>query len=453
MDRETYIEKMKKWKSSIRRKPLILEGGRQVGKTWLMHEFARSNFSNIVSVRFDKDILLRRIFDTDFNARRIIHELEIAKHTKIVPGNTILIFDEIQACGNALTSLKYFCEDCPELHIIAAGSLLGLEYRDDAGLSLESSIESAPTTGFPVGKVETLKIHPMSFREYLIATGEDALAEEIATRNWGLLANFHSRLSDCLRHYFAIGGMPEVVASYVAEKDFRTVRRIQRSILSAYRRDFSKHAPRSEVRKIEMIWDSLPAQLAKENKKFMYSGVKPRGRASEFRDSIAWLTDAGLVYQVFRVKTPRIPLAAYRDDAFKLYMLDVGLLAAMSDLDPAVIIDAPRIFSEFKGALTEQYVYQQLRAETDLVPYYWSTDDSQTEVDFLLQIGAEVVPLEVKAGENVRSPSIMHYMRKYAPSTAFRSSLLGYLDQKCEACTLLNLPLYAVENIVNGCNT
>ena len=426
---------------------MILEGARQVGKTWLMKEFARTHYAHAVYVRFDKDLLLRRIFDVDFDIERIVHELEIAKHTKVVPEKTVLLFDEIQACKNALTSLKYFQEDRPDLHVIAAGSLLGLEYRDGREDGGEPLSDTDRTTGFPVGKVDTVKVFPLTFREYLSATGEEALAEEIEKENWPLLADFHGRLSDCLRHYYVIGGMPAVVAAYVEDKDFREVRRLQRGILADYRRDFAKHAPKGDVRKIEMVWDSIPSQLAKENKKFMYGGVKPHGRASEFRDPLAWLTGAGLVCQSFRAKVPRLPLNAYQDGAFKLFLLDVGLLAAMSNLDPAAILDAPRVFSEFKGALTEQYVCQQLLAESDSPPHYWSTDDSQTEVDFLLQRGAHVVPLEVKAEKNVNSSSLRHYVRKFAPPLALRGSMLDYRRQPEGASELVNLPLYAIDRV------
>lgn len=448
MERTSYIKKLEEWKASRRRKPLILEGARQVGKTWLMLEFARTHYANTVYVRFDKDTLLRGIFNRDFDIERILHELEIAKHTKIDPASTVLLFDEIQACGNALTSLKYFMEDRPDIHVIAAGSLLGLEYRDDE-LDRREVGGAVQTTGFPVGKVDTLKIFPLSFREYMIAVGESVLEKEMAEGNWSLLETFGDRLSDMVRHYCIIGGMPDVVSAYVESRDMREVRRIQRGILADYRRDFAKHAPKNDVRKIEMIWDSIPAQLAKENKKFLYSKVKPHGRSSEFRDPLDWLIGAGLVYKSFRVKVPRLPLSSYCDGAFKLFMVDVGLLSAMSGLDPIVILDAPRIFAEFKGALTEQYIHQQLISETDLQPFYWSTEDSQTEVDFVFQRGNSVFPLEVKSGGNVRSASLRSYIRRYLPKTAYRASMLGYkvqgqIDESGGRCELVNVPLYAI---------
>lgn len=451
MNRDFYIDKLLRWKKSNRRKPLILEGARQVGKTWLMREFARAQYENVAYVRFDKDKLLRRIFDADFDIERIIHELEIARHVKIKPESTVILFDEIQACKNALTSLKYFSEDRPDLHVIAAGSLLGLEYRDDDEDAKwrEKDDDEDETTGFPVGKVDTLKVYPLTFEEYMSALGEDDLLAEIRAGHWATLATFHDRLADMVRHYYIIGGMPEVVSAYVANKDMQEVRRIQRSILADYRRDFAKHAPKGDVRKIEMIWDSIPAQLSKENKKFMYAGVKPHGRASEFRDPLEWLTGAGLIYKVPRAKLPQLPLGSYADSAFKVFMLDVGLMSAMADLDPAVILDAPRIFKEFKGALTEQYVHQQLIAQTELKLHYWSTEDSQVEVDFIFQRGSRVCPLEAKSEDNVRSRSLRAYERRFSPERVYRASMMPHIVQQVPLetggpCELVNLPLYAI---------
>ena len=456
MNRNSYIEKLLSWKKSSRRKPLILEGARQVGKTWLMQEFARAQYENVVYVRFDKDTLLRRIFDADFDIGRIVHELEIARHVKIRPETTVILFDEIQACKNALTSLKYFFEDRPDLHVIAAGSLLGLEYRDgdeDDGKRSKGDDEDV-TTGFPVGKVDTLKVYPLTFEEYMEATGEDGLLAEIRRGQWTTLEVFHDRLADMVRHYYIIGGMPEVVSAYVTNGDVQEVRRIQRSILADYRRDFAKHAPKSDVRKIEMVWDSIPAQLSKENKKFMYADVKPHGRASEFRDPLEWLAGAGLIYKVHRAKVPQLPLSSYADKAFKVFMLDVGLMSAMADLDPAVILDAPRIFKEFKGALTEQYVHQQLIAQDGLKLHYWSTEDSQTEVDFLFQQGSLVCPLETKSEDNVRSWSLKAYERRFYPERAYRASMMPFVVQQVQlenghSCELVNMPLYAVAALKN----
>ena len=400
MKREKYIEKLTKWIESPRRKPLILEGARQVGKTWLMQEFAKSQFQNVVSLRFDRDTLLKNIFDRDFDVNRIVRDLETRFHTQIDAKNTILLFDEIQACKNALTSLKYFCEDRPDLPIIAAGSLLGLEYRNGEP---EVGRSDAQTTGFPVGKVNLMSIHPMSFLEFLVAVGDERLATSIEQMDWKTLKVFGDALADRLRHYYVVGGMPEAVAAYVQTGRLADAREIHRDILSGYGRDVSKHAPKSEVRKIEMCWQSIPVHLAKENKRFSYSAIRKGARAAEFRDPLAWLEDAGLISFVRRAKVPNLPLDAYADSAFKVYMLDIGLLATRAGLAPEVVLEGSRIFKEFKGALTEQYVFQQLKAETDIVPYYWSTDDSRTEVDFVFQGGMRVCPLEVKAERNVHS--------------------------------------------------
>jgi len=459
MKRERYLEKLVAWKNAAHRKPLILEGARQVGKTWLMQEFAKAHFRNVVYLRFDKNATLRRIFTGDLDVERIVHELEILAHTRIDADDTILLFDEVQACKNALTSLKYFYEDRPELAIIAAGSLLGLTYRNDdsgEGDGVESANEdSGEGTGYPVGKVSTLAVNPMTFGEFLIAIGEEALASEIENRNWSTLSNFHDRMADLLRHYYIVGGMPEAVLRYVETHNLEEVRQVQREILSGYQRDISKHAPKSDVRRIEMAWNSIPVQLAKENKRFVYSDVKPHGRSAEFRDPLAWLEDAGLVHFCKRVTVPQLPLTAYDGGAFKLYLLDVGLLAALAHLDYAVVLEGPRIFKEFKGALTEQYVLQELIAATGFDAHYWSTDDSRTEIDFVFQHGMEIVPLEVKAERNVTSQSLKSYLKRYRPAMAVRASMLPYIKQNIPlegggTCRFCNVPLYAMGQFGNA---
>jgi len=456
MKREKYLEKLVAWKNDARRKPLILEGARQVGKTWLMQEFAKAHFRNVVYLRFDKNATLRRIFAGDLDIKRIVHELEILAHTRIDAADTILLFDEVQACKNALTSLKYFYEDRPEIAIIAAGSLLGLTYRNDEaeeGCGEETmNDDSEDGTGYPVGKVSTLAVNPMTFVEFMIAIGEETLASEIENRNWSTLATFHDRLSDLLRHYYIVGGMPEAVLRYVETHNLEEVRQVQYDILSGYRRDISKHAPKADIRRIEMAWNSIPVQLAKENKRFVYSDVKPHGRSAEFRDPIAWLEDAGLVHFCKRVTTPQLPLAAYDGGAFKLYMLDVGLLAALARLDYAVVLEGARIFKEFKGALTEQYVLQELVAAAGYDAHYWSTDDSRTEIDFVFQRGMEIVPIEVKAERNVKSQSLKSYLKRYRPTLAVRASMLPHIEQDvpmegCAACRLCNVPLYAMGQV------
>ena len=449
MDRLTYIEKLEKWQKSPRRKPLILEGARQVGKTWLMQEFASSHYSNKIYVRFDKDRQLRRIFERDFDIARILHELEIAFRTRIEPSNTVLLFDEIQACKNALTSLKYFCEDRPDLSVVAAGSLLGLEYRDDDDDESDSG-DDAETTGFPVGKVDTIGVHPLSFVEFLSAQGESALAKEICERNWATIETFRDRLIDMLKHYYVIGGMPEAVAVYADTHNFIDVLDVHKALLSGYRKDFAKHAPKRDVPRINEIWDSIPAQLAKENKKFMYSGIGRGARASSCRDPISWLSGAGLIHLCRRTTAPRLPIKSYTDAAFKMYLLDVGLLSSMSGLDSRIVLEGPRVFTEFKGALTEQYVLQQLIAEYGEEPCYWSTDDSRTEVDFVVQKGMDVSPIEAKAATNVRSKSLMSYMGRFCPKVSYRVSMLPHKIQKVAMpdaleLELINVPLYGLK--------
>ena len=453
MNRISYSRKLEEWLNSSRRKPLILEGARQVGKTWLMQEFAKTHFENIIYARFDKDKILRDVFAKDFDVERIVRDLQIRFNTTVDSRNTIVLLDEIQSCKDALTSLKYFCEDRPDLPIIAAGSLLGLEFRDDEqdegnGTSADRNL----TTGFPVGKVNTIEVHPFSFVEFLDAVGQGQLASCVRNGDWSTMATFNERLTDLLRHYYVVGGMPEAVEAYWRSQNFREVRVIHREILNGYRRDISKHAPKSDVPRIELCWNSIPAQLAKENKKFVYAVVKKGGRSSEFRDPLRWLEDAGLIGCVKRVTAPGLPLGGYSDGAFKVFMLDVGLLSTMSGLAPEVVLEGPRVFSEFKGALTEQYVYQQIRAETDLVPYYYSQDDSQCEVDFLVQLGMDVCPIEVKAEENVRSQSMKSYRTKFEPVRAFRASMKDYelQDQSLasgKTCRFVNLPLAGIQGV------
>lgn len=448
MERFSYIERLEKWRKSQRRKPLILEGARQVGKTWLMREFASSHYANQVYVRFDKDRQLRRIFERDFDVGRIIRELEIAFRTRIDPADTVLLFDEIQACKNALTSLKYFCEDRPELHIIAAGSRLGLEYRDDKEDKADTDGETQ-TTGFPVGKVDMIGVHPLSFVEFLSALGESALAGEICGRNWETVETFRERLIDLLKHYYIVGGMPEAVAAYAETRNFIDVIEVHRALLAGYRNDFAKHAPKNDVPRIGMFWDAIPSQLARENRKFMYSGIRKGERASSYRSPISWLSGAGLIYLCRRVSVPRLPLKSYVGESFKAYVLDVGLLSSMSGLDSRIVLDGSRVFTEFKGALTEQYVLQQMLAEYEIKPCYWSTDDSRTEVDFVVQRGMDVAPVEVKAEENVRAKSLKSYMERFRPPVSYRLSMRPYKEQKIESPgnperMLINIPLYGI---------
>ena len=416
-----------RWKESPHRKPLLIRGARQVGKTWLLQEFGRTAYSRCVYVNFEDAPRLRALFADDFEVDRILRILQIEFKTKIVPGETMLIFDEIQSADRAITSLKYFCEKAPQLHLAAAGSLLGVALHEHVS--------------FPVGKIDFLDMEPMSFFEYLHAVGEGELVDLLDGRDWSAIAHFKTRLTDHLKHYLFIGGMPEAVSVYAESGDFDAVRQIQRRLLDAYETDFSKHAPVAWVPRIRMVWNSIPSQLGKENRKFLYGALKEGGRAKEFELAIQWLLDCGLVTKCCRVEKPGMPLAAYQNLAsFKLFMLDVGLLAAKTGLDRRTIIDGQRIFEEFKGTLTEQFVMQQLRHLSADFIGYWANAKSTAEVDFLLQIEGRVIPIEVKAGESLQSKSFKVFCEKYRLKPAVRTSLSDYREESW----MTNLPLYAI---------
>ncbi|HJC22394.1 MAG TPA: ATP-binding protein [Candidatus Eisenbergiella merdavium] len=423
------LKKLKEWKNKRNRKPLILRGARQVGKTWLMKEFGRQCFQNTAYVNFDSNARMRRIFDEDYDVARILRMINIETGVRIEPGKTLLLFDEIQEAPKAISSLKYFYENAPEYAVIAAGSLLGTAIHE--GVS------------FPVGKVESMDIYPMSFHEFLIAVGEEALAGLLTDRDYDSVNAFADKYVHWLKLYYFIGGMPEAVKDYVENGDVVTVREIQKQILSLYENDFGKHAPDTELARLRMVWNSIPIQLAKENRKFFFGQIRQGARAKDFELAIEWLQDCGLVGKVYRVEKPAIPLKAYVDfAAFKLFLLDVGLLGAMSDLDARSILEGNELFTEFKGALTEQYVYQQLIAETGYTPYYFSAS-SHTEIDFLVQKEGAVIPVEAKAEENLKAKSLRAYCDKYHPACAVRTSMANYRQQDW----LLNLPLYAIENL------
>ena len=422
------ISELEKWKESPRRKPLIVEGARQVGKTWLVKEFAHTHYRNLVYVNFEEQIYLRDLFKTDFDVERILTAIKAATHETITPGETLIFLDEIQEAENGLTSLKYFCENAPELHVVAAGSLLGIELHRNSS--------------FPVGKVRFMTLRPMSFLEFLIAVGEDGLENMLAAKDWTNIAMFSSRLKEYLKMYYYVGGMPEAVLAFSLRRDFDEVREIQQEILHSYDFDFSKHAPLEIVPRIRQLWTSLPAQLSKENRKFIYGLVKSGARAREYEAALQWLIDGGLIYKVCNVSAPRIPLKSYEDEsAFKLFMLDVGLLGAMSTLDSETIVEGNRIFTEFKGALTEQYALQELILHHD--PFYFAKQNSQLEIDFLIQENGNVIPIEVKAEENLRARSLRQFVSDYSPQNAYRLSMSDYRKETW----LTNLPLYAIESL------
>jgi predicted AAA+ superfamily ATPase len=427
----TAILKLKEWKESKNHKPIIIEGARQVGKTWLMKEFGKEYYEQVVYLHFDNNQKLIALFENDYEITRLIESFEILSGKKINPDNTLIIFDEIQECPRALTSLKYFYENAPEYDIIAAGSLLGLMHHEG--------------TGFPVGKVSFLNLYPMNFFEFAKALGEERLIELIEKKDFQMISVFKNDFEKLVKMYCYIGGMPEVVQNFVDNRDYKKVREIQKNILSSYENDFSKHVPSNTVEKIRMLWRTIPSQLAKENKKFFYNVIKTGARAKEYELALLWLKDAGLVYQVNRIKKPDLPLIAYQDfEAFKLLIVDVGLLSALTNLDVKTILEKTQIFEEFKGAIAEQYVYQQLKSVDDIPIYYWSNDSSRSEIDFVIQLGEYVIPVEVKAEKNLKAKSLNNFIQEYKSKKSVRTSLADY---KLNDNNLYDIPLYAITNI------
>ena len=424
------IEKLKRWKESKNRKPLIIEGARQVGKTWLMKEFGKLYYSDTVYINFDSNSTMKELFDSDLNVERIILGLELYTGKKIDFNNTLLIFDEIQEVPKALSSLKYFCENAPEYHIVCAGSLLGIALHQG--------------TSFPVGKVDFLKLYPLSFKEFLIATGNERFADLLDKQDYQMITSFKQKYIDALKTYYFVGGMPEVVQNFVLNKDYNEVRSIQKRIFLAYEQDFSKHAPNEIVPKIRMLWNNIPSQLVKENKKFIYGLVREGARAKDYETGIMWLSDCGLVHKVSRINAPNNPLKVYEDlKSFKLFVVDIGLLSCMVGLHQQVLLEKNDLFVEFKGALTEQYVCQQLKTIEDLGIYYYTNDRGSCEIDFIIDTGKQIIPVEVKAETNIRSQSLKAYCDKFHPEKAVRFSALKYMDQGW----MVNIPLYAVCNL------
>ena len=426
------IEELKKWKESPNRKPLIIRGARQVGKTWLMKEFGKKYYDKCAYINFDDNSRMEELFSGDFDIDRIIQGLKIESNVNIEPENTLIIFDEVQETPKALTALKYFYEKANQYHIIAAGSLLGVAMHEG--------------TSFPVGKVDFLDLYPLSFYEFLQALGEEQLVELIQKNDFQLITVFADKLKQYLKQYFYIGGMPEVVASYIENKDFNEVRRKQEILLQAYEQDFSKHAPNSVVPRIRQLWNNIPTQLAKENKKFIYGLIKEGARAREYELALSWLIDCGLVYLINRVNDCKVPLSAYQDfSAFKLYLLDVGLLCAMSKIDATTILEGNEIFVEFKGALTEQFVLTELKSNTTFPIFYWSAEKGMAELDYLVQIGRYNVPIEVKSSENLQAKSLKVFAQKYNTKINVRTSMSDYKVEDW----LINIPLYLIGNIEN----
>ena len=429
----TAIEALYRWKSNPNKKPLIIRGARQVGKTWLMKEFGRTVYEETVYINFDNNRRMKELFSIDLDIKRLIAGIELYAGHKINPAATLLIFDEVQEVPAALTSLKYFNENADEYQIICAGSMLGIALH--------------PGTSFPVGKVEFLDLYPISFSEFMLAMEKDHYVDLLNKKDYTMAAVFRHEYIDLLKQYYFVGGMPEAVLSFFAEHEFNYVRDIQNRILAAYEQDFSKHAQNEAVPRIRMLWNSIPAQLAKENKKFLYGLIKEGARAREYEYVLMWLIDCGLVNKVHRVTVPKIPLKIYENmKAFKLFIVDVGLLSCMSQLRQDIILDGNAFFTEFKGALTEQYVRQQLRTVSGINTYYWTNERNTNEIDFLLGIKNLIIPLEVKAETNLQSKSLKSYEEKYQPRLSVRTSMSDYRHDGW----LLNLPLYAIEYIARA---
>lgn len=419
------MENLREWKNRKNRKPLIIEGARQVGKTWLMKEFGRQEYTNTVYINFDSNSRMAELFSADLDITRILRGIEIYTGKKINIEDTLIIFDEVQEVPKALSSLKYFYEDAPEYHVICAGSLLGIALHGG--------------TSFPVGKVEFMKLFPMSFREFLTATGKEQYVELLEQKDYQMISSFKQIYIDALKEYYYVGGMPEAVSSYSQVHDLEDVRNIQNMILAAYEQDFSKHAPVSIVPKIRMVWNSIPSQLAKENRKFIYGLLRKGARAKDYETAIMWLIDCGLIHKVSRITTPNLPLKAYEDlKAFKLYLVDIGLLGALAGLKQSALLDGNDMFVEFKGALTEQYVLQQLVTDPDIGIYYYTNDRGNCEIDFLIDDGDKVIPLEVKAELNLKAKSLKTYREKYSPEVAVRTSMADYKEND----GLVDMPLY-----------
>ncbi len=415
------------WKQKANRKPLIIRGARQVGKTWLMKEFGKTNYSRIAYINFENTKTLLDIFKDNFDVKRIIEAIEIETGVTIDKDNTLIIFDEIQEVERGITALKYFYEDASQFHIMAAGSLLGIALHQNSS--------------FPVGKVDFLDLYPLGFMEFLEAVGQTRLVPLLVNGDWELIKAFKNKFIDLLKHYYFTGGMPEVVLEYISTGDFNTVRSIQNNILSGYEHDFSKHAPSSIVPRIRLLWNAIPAQLTKENKKFVYGAIKKGARAKDFEVALNWFSDSGLVYKVHRIVKPGLPLKAYEDfSAFKLFVVDVGLLGAMTGLSAKTIIEGNRIFEEFKGSLTEQFVMQQLRFSYGSEIFYWSAEKSRGEIDFIVQNDEEIIPIEVKAEENLKAKSLKSFFQKYVQTKPVRLSMSDFREENW----MTNLPLYAV---------
>lgn len=436
MDRKVF-EELKRWKERVSRKPLLIQGARQVGKTWLMREFGRREYANTAYLSFADHPEAAAVFEPGYSVQGILQGISLMTGETVEAGSTLIILDEIQECERALNSLKFMRENAPQYHIMAAGSLLGVAVR-------------ARKMSFPVGQVDMLTLHPLSFIEFLRAMGEKTMVQIIEDGNEGLMKLAHEKLTVRLKEYMYVGGMPEAVAMYAETRDFGEARRVQQQIIQGYENDFAKYTSAKDVPRIHAVWNAVPQQLAKENRKFVYKYLGEGARAREYEMAVEWLIICGLLHRVRRVSKPGIPLAGYESQtAFKLYALDCGLLGAMSRLDARSLVEGNTVFEEFKGALTEQYVLQELLSCQDVPVAYWESEGGTAEVDFIAQFGSKVVPIEVKAGVNLRARSLLSYRQRYEPECAIRTSLAAWERQD----GFYNIPLYAIsraEGVVAG---
>ncbi len=429
MQREK-LNELLAWKTSSLRKPLIVRGARQVGKTWILKEFGRISYNQVAYINFEDSPNLKSLFLHDFNIERVISVIEIQTQTIINADDTLIILDEIQEADRGITILKYFYENAPQYHVVAAGSLLGIAFHQQSS--------------FPVGKVDFMDLQPMSFSEFLLALGEQQLVKVLQNKDWETLSVFRDKLTNYLKYYFFIGGLPEVVETYAQTKDWQKVRYVQNRILLSYQGDFSKHAPYTMVPRLQMVWQSIASQLAKENKKFVYGAIREGARAKDFELAIQWLADCGLLVKCHRITKPEMPLLAFQDSsAFKLFLHDIGLLTAMSGIDIKSLIEGNSLFTQYNGALAEQFVMQQLFLKEGRYIGYWTNEKSTSEVDFVIQENGKIIPIEVKSGENLKAKSFKLFCEKYKPEIAIRTSLSDY---KAESW-MTNIPLWGIETV------
>jgi len=423
------IKNLIDWKNKNNRMPLVMKGARQVGKTWLLKTFGQQFYQQVAYVNFEISSEMKQVFKNDFNLNRILLAIQI--ETGILPNDdTLIIFDEIQECPEALLALKYFYETAPQFHVVSAGVLLGVTLSNQAS--------------FPVGKVEFLDLYPLNFVEFLSAIGQNSLIKLLESGDWELIKSYKEKFKEFLKYYYFIGGMPEAVFSFSQNSDFQLVREIQQKILTSYEFDFAKHIPLSILSGVRLVWNIIPSQLAKENRKFIFKNIRQGARAKDYEMAIIWLLDSGLIYKIHNVDKVSVPLKVYEDfNAFKIFVLDIGLLGAMVNLDISALNNSKAVLEEYKGSLTEQFAMQEIQSLRRSKPYYWSLPNSKAELDFLIEHKANIIPIEIKAAENLQSKSLKSFCQKYNPKLSIRCSMSDYRNEGW----LVNLPLYAINRL------